>query len=173
MRRSCFFTLALGGLFLAPAAIAQDAAPDVAAAIVACRAEPDAERRLACYDAASRAFEAAQASGDIVVVDRAQAAESQRRGFGLTLGSINPFTRDSDAVPPIEAVDGRLASARQGGDGRWVFVLEDGAEWAQVESLSFYLRPRPGDAIRIRRAAFGSYLLTLPNFNQAIRVRRR
>lgn len=173
MRMSIITLAALGGLSLAPAAFAQDAAPDVAAAIVACRAEPNAERRLACYDTASQAFEAARATGEIVVVDRAQAVESQRRGFGLTLGSINPFTRDSEATPPLDAVEGRLASARQGGDGKWIFVLEDGAEWAQVEPLSFYLRPAPGDAIRIRRAAFGSYLLSLPTFNQAIRVRRR
>lgn len=167
--------LVLGGLAVPGAAAAQsaDAGLDPAAAFAACRAISEPERRLGCYDSAAQAFETARAAGQVVVLNRAEVAESQRRAFGLGLNVFNPFAREG-GLDEIESIEGALASARPGtAPGRWIFTLNDGTVWEQTESLPRPIRPSQGAVVRIRRAALGSYLMNLEGVGPAIRVRRR
>jgi len=58
------------------------------------------------------------------------------------------------------------------GDGKWLFRLEDGSEWRQIDSGTVRFRERQGGPVRIRRASLGSYLMTIGN-SRAVRVRRQ
>lgn len=138
--------------------------------LLSCRALDEAEARLACFDSAAAAFETAERQGEVAVVDRAQARETRTRLFGFNLNTANLFSglRQDD---PIEAVETVLTSARQDQDGKWIFVLEQGATWRQIDSERLTPRPRPGASVRVRQAALGSYMLSVGGA-RSLRVRR-
>ena len=146
--------------------------PEAFDALVRCRAIADAAQRLQCFDSAAAALEQAAESRELVVVDRKQVRETKRNLFGLDIPNLNPFgggpDEDSEAVNSIEGV---VASSFRGGDNRWVVRLEDGGTWGQTDSRPL-LRPRPGDKVKIVRAAMGSYMMRVGS-QPGVRVKRR
>jgi hypothetical protein len=136
-----------------------------------CRKVADGAQRLACYDAAAEAFDAAEAKGDVVVVDREQAREVRRQGFGFSMPSLSLFER-GESQEELENVTGTVASARQTGAGKWLVTLKDGAVWAQIDTTELSFAPKPGEPVRIRRATLGSYLMSIKG-QRAFRVRRQ
>jgi hypothetical protein len=127
-----------------------------------CRKISDNTQRLACFDAASQAFDQAEAKGDIVVVNREQARKVRRQAFGFTLPSMSLFER-GEKPEEINTVQGVVAAVRQNAAGKWVIRLEDGATWAQIDVNEINPDPRPGETVEIRRASLGSYMLVLPH----------
>jgi hypothetical protein len=127
-----------------------------------CRKITDNAARLACFDAASAAFDQAEAKGDIVVVNREQARKVRRQAFGFTLPSMSLFER-GEKPEEINTVQGTVAAVRQNGAGKWVIRLEDGAVWAQIDTNEINPDPHVGETVEIRRAALGSYMLVLPH----------
>jgi hypothetical protein len=165
--------LAAGAAGTAAPALAQPAPGERAAIVQAlsdCRKLTDDSARLACYDKAAAAFEQAETKGDIVVVDREQARKVRRQAFGFSLPSISLFEK-GESQEELENVGGVVASARQQGSGQWTIKLEDGAIWAQVDNNELFKTPKPGMAVKIRKASLGSYLMTIEN-QRAMRVKR-
>ena len=154
---------------------APPARPESFEALVRCRGIAEASARLACFDSAVAALQAAQERRDVVVVDRQQVREGRRRLFGLALPRIPIFgggddedEREEDRVSTVEGV---VASASQDGLGHWVVALQDGAVWVQVDNNALAARPRPGHRVVINRAALGSFMMRVNN-QPGIRVRR-
>ncbi len=172
--------LTVPGLILAAAAFAapmtghaQDAStarPALLEGLLACRAITASDARLACFDAATAAFDTAEQRGEVTVIDRVQARETRARLFGLDLGTANLFgrLRQDD---PVDAIETTLASGRQDGRGQWTFVLADGAIWRQIDMERVTARVAPGAVVRIRQGAVGSYLLSVGGA-RSVRVRR-
>lgn len=156
-----------------PAASQDVQRPELLDRLIQCRGLADGTARLACFDSAAAALDQAERQGEVVVVDRAQVRESQRRLFGFNVGGLLPVFGRADAIEPeLDTMEGVLASARQGGEGgRWIFTLEDGSVWRQVDSEQMNVRPRAGHSIRIRRAALGSFLASV-NDTRSVRVAR-
>lgn len=127
-----------------------------------CRKITEDAARLACYDQAAAAFDQAEAKGDVVVVDREQAQKVRRQAFGFTIPSISIFEK-SATQEEVENVTGVIATARQDGSGRWVIKLDDGAIWTQVGADEVFKTPKPGMSVKIRKAALGSYLMSVDN----------
>lgn len=130
-------------------------------------------QRLACFDRAVAALDTAERSGEVVVMDRAQVRAANRQLFGFQI--TNPFagtTAAGNVEPEIEAIETTLVSATISGEGKWVFRLADGSEWRQIDSGSIRFRNREGEAVRVRRASLGSYMLTTEG-SRAVRVRRQ
>ena len=169
-------SLAVAGL----AAVSSEAAaqsppaserPELLSRLLACRSVEASEGRLICYDAATRALDSAEREGRVVVVDRAQVSATRRQLFGFELPSIALFDA-GQAAERIDSVESTLTRASLGGDGKWVFVLADGGVWRQIDSQRVTFHNTSGQPVRIRRAALGSYLLTIGN-SRAARVRRQ
>ena len=144
------------GLVLATGAAAKEKPKDAAVRaavfdkVAACRKITDSTERLACFDNAVAALEAAEKSGDVVVVDRAQIHEAKRQAFGLqNFDSFNIFNRGAHPEV-VEKISGVIARASQDGDGKWVLTTQDGQVWSQTEAETFYPDPKPGDQIEIR-----------------------
>jgi hypothetical protein len=55
-----------------------------------------------------------------------------------------------------------VASLQRKPTGEFVVHMENGQVWEQTE-LNSRARLRPGSAVRIKRGAFGSYLLVTPD----------
>lgn len=161
---------------LSGAALAQDSAPppqrpESFDAVVQCRTIPDDSARLRCFDQAVAALQAATERREVVVIDRAQVRESQRRLFGIRLPRLPIFGGGDDEEDEVDHVEGVVASASQDGMGRWTVALEDGAVWVQTDNRPLASRPRPGQPVVVNRGALGSYMMRV-NRQPGIRVRR-
>ena len=147
-------------------------------AVVDCRAMTDANARLACYDAAAARLDEAEASGQVVVVDKEQVRQVRREVFGLELPSLDIFGRATKRSggasangDEVDRVAGTVKSASRLADGKWRVELETGAVWRQIDTTDLPNDPHPGSKVEIRRAALGSFFMKLDG-QTAIRAHR-
>jgi len=170
--RILIWTILLAGA-AAPAAAqpALQERPEALTRVTGCRAIQSSAERLACYDESVAALDAAQSSNQLVVVDRSQIRRARRSIFGLTLPDLDIFSGGDDEEEEVATLETTIRSATQNGFGKWIVILADGARWIQVDTRELARDPRPGDTIRIRRAAMGSYLANIGR-QIAIRMRR-
>lgn len=173
MIRSLTFAAALAVLPTVAAAQSNDdapARPELFEALVRCRAIADDAARLECFDAAAANLQQAQERRDLVVVDRQQVRENRRRLFGLPLPNLGGVFGGDDE-DEIDSIESTVASASQIDMGRWVVRLEDGSTWVQTDNEIIAGRPRPGQPVRVNRAAMGTYMMRVNN-QPGVRVRR-
>lgn len=145
--------------------------PQAMSRVVQCRAIASPEERLACFDREVAAMAAAQSAGELVAMDRQQVRRTRRSLFGLGLPDLGIFGDDNDDEEAASRIESTVRSATQNANGKWIITLADGARWLQTDSRNLNFEPRPGQPVRIRRAAMGSYLANV-NGQTAIRVRR-
>jgi len=146
--------------------------PETLTRLLDCRAVADSSARLACYDAAAGALDMAERQGEVVVIDRAGVAETRRQLFGFEMPTLPRLFGPADAIAEIDSIETTLQSAALVGEGRWVFRLQDGGVWRQIDSERVRFQNRPGQPVRVRKAALGSFLLTVGD-SRAVRVRRQ
>jgi hypothetical protein len=142
--------------------------PAALQAVVDCRKIDDATQRLACYDTAVETM--TEASGDLVAIDREQRRQVRKQAFGFTLPSLQIFDR-GDKPEEINRLEGTLAAAWHNSDGKWVFRLQDGAVWRQIDDEDLPNGAHPGDAVVIKRAMLGSYIIDVGG-QRALKVHR-
>ena len=146
--------------------------PQALTRLAECRNVQGEAERLACYDREVAAFEAAEQSRELVVMDRQQVRRTRRTLFGLVLPNLDIFgDNNADEEEGVSALETTLRAASEDAHGKWLLVLEDGARWRQIDTRNLPRDPRGGHTIRIRRAAMGSYLANIDG-QVAIRVRR-
>jgi len=167
------FALVLG-LAAAGTATAQEDAGRAAALerLLGCRDQAEAAARLACYDEAAAALDQAERAGDVVVLDRRQMDETRRGLFGFAMPQLDIFNRrgEADTAPEIDDVAYVIRRATQARDNEWVFEMEDGSVWRQIDGR-MWSRPRAGDPAVVSRAALGSFMLRVDG-GRPVRVRR-
>lgn len=172
-RASLLLSLAAATLLADPAWAAGPGAQTRAAALQAladCRAVADGVQRLACYDKAAATLDQAEAMGEIVIVDREQARTVRKQAFGFTLPSLSVFDRGEKPVE-MDEIRLKIVAVHRGADGKWVFRLEGGHNWRQIDTGELSRPPKPGGEVTIKRAALGSYKLSTGGA-AAIRVSR-
>lgn len=139
-----------------------------------CRSIADASERLACFDLTTSQLDKARTAGDVVVLSRDQIRESERRTFGFNVNLLNPFQGSTSELgaDSLSEIESPVLRAAQDAAGKWVVRLENGSIWRQIDTSSVYLPRREQGVARVRRAAFGSYLMTVGS-SPAFRVRRQ
>lgn len=145
--------------------------PEVLSRVVQCRTIAVEAERLACYDREVATLDQAQASGELLAMDRNQVRRTRRSLFGMTVPNLGIFGDDNEDEEAASRIETTIRSATTNANGKWIIELADGARWMQIDSMNLSARPRPGQPIRIRRAAMGSYLANVNN-QTAIRMRR-
>lgn len=171
--RSLILCLALFAA-AAPAAAQQQqdpATPPAVQQVYACAAIADDAARLACYDSAVGRMQEAQTRGDLVAVDRVQAEEIGRDSFGLQIPSVTRILGMGEDGG-VQEVTLQVAEVRVRLDGKAVITMTNGQRWEQIDGEA-PRRLRVGDEVTVRRASFGSYMMSLPNGGRALRVRRQ
>jgi hypothetical protein len=148
-----------------------DERPAVLSRVVQCRSITAEAERLACYDREVAAMDQAASTGEFVAMDRQQIRRTRHSLFGLAIPNLGFFGDDSVDDEQASRIESTIRTASMNNLGKWVFELEDGARWIQIDTMNLNIRPRAGQPIRIRRAALGSYLANVNN-QTAIRVRR-
>lgn len=143
--------------------------PALLAELVGCRAIVDVPERVACYDRHVAALDEAERGRDVTLVERTEVNRARRSLFGFPVPRLKIFEGDDDK-PEFTRIEATIKDARRSA-GRWSFQLDDGSRWAQSEPEELARTPKPGDAIRVRRGAVGSFLANIGKA-PAIRVRR-
>ena len=163
--------LLCAGLAAAAPAVAQPVTDGsgLVRALSECRKLTDSAARLACYDAAAGRLEAAERSGEVVVVGREQARAARRQAFGFNLPSLAMFNR-GEPDEDLDRISLTLESASQISDG-WLFRTREGQVWRQTDGRRLAADPRRGSRLEVRRAAMGGYFMNVDG-QRAIRVRR-
>lgn len=169
------FTIALTALgasiLSADVSEAQTRSPaDALSALRTCRGMTENAARLACFDQAARALDEGEASGDLLVVERAEIEDTRQRLFGLDVSNVRLLHRFG-GQGDLDDIETTLSRAYQTSQGGWVFHLADGSIWRQVDMERLPNRVSPGALVRIRRGAIGSYLISVDGA-RALRVRR-
>jgi hypothetical protein len=134
-----------------------------------CAAVASHEARLACYDAlAHRPPDQASSAAASVLPSTPPpaaaptAATTDPKNFGLTAAQQHP----TDAGP--KAIAAHIAVVSSDKLGHTTVVLDSGQTWTVLDDDG---RISAGDAVRIKRAALGSYLMFTPS-NHSYSVRR-
>jgi hypothetical protein len=138
--------------------------------LIACQQIRDNVQRLACYDREVASVGSANARGDLVVMDKEQVRKTRRSLFGLALPDLGVFG-GGDLPGDADALETTIRGAKEAADGKWWFNLAEGGTWVQLDSRDFIVDPAPGQPVRIRRAAMGSYIMNV-NKQRAIQVHR-
>lgn len=116
----------------------------------------DSKDRLACYD---------QAFGKPADSEPAATAEK----FGLPEKEVPAKNKAGENAEP-SSVTAAVTSLSRQRDGKFVATLDNAQVWSQTE-INSQADVRVGDAVTVRRGAFGSYLL-VTKAGIATRVRR-
>lgn len=137
-------------------------------AVRACAAETDVLRRLACYDRAAAQLVGAQAPGAASAPEagrpRTVSPEAQ---FGMRNGPLDQ--RRNAAVPKeITATVSKIEMRRS--NGALVISLDNDQVWMQNQPTD-YFPLKVGDAVQVRSAALGSFMMFAPS-KRATRVTR-
>ena len=163
-------TIAMATMASAKEAETPQPAPAALTRVIACGTVADPSERLACYDREVKTMNEAQQKGDLIAMDRQQVRKTRRSLFGLALPDLGVFG-DSESDDGNSAIETTIKSVSETPDRKWIFTLAEGSRWVQLDTRNFVVDPAPGQPIRIRRAAMGSYLANV-NKQVAIRVRR-
>lgn len=187
--RVAFALIATCALFAAPrAAVAQE--PPLAK-LYACADIADAGQRLACFDGAIAGLKQADASGDVAVVSRQQVQKVEKEAFGLSVPSVADLAASAapaaasassdrpNAKPvkpakpkPLSQVTLAVKSIQTDNHGEMTFIMENGQVWKKIDTGSLGAIGKGPWTAEIRKASFGSYMLTLGGGNRSARVKR-
>ncbi len=144
------------------------------AALQSCRAITDNIQRLACFDNAAAALDAAAKSEEVVIVDRQEVRKARKGLFGFSLPRIG-FLAGRDGNSEDQADEEKLtdtvASARGIANGKWRITLSSGAVWETLEADSRFTDPRPGMTVQLDKAMLGSYFLRVAK-GRPVKARR-
>jgi hypothetical protein len=118
-----------------------------------CAGEADRERRLACYDAIVRSLPQVEADQ-----------------FGMSTAIAKQRDPESLRHADTAVLPATIAALQEGRSGGWVFTLDNGQVWVQVEPKPG-IRFEVGEKVQIERGALGSLWLAADRGRKA-RVRR-
>lgn len=135
-----------------------------------CAEIQDNTQRLACYDDAVGRLREAQSTGQVVALDRERVRSLNRESFGFSLPNLSRLLPGGDGAELPDRIESTVVRVVRRANGYHAFVLENGQTWVQVEAENAR-NVRVGDAIAVRRASMGSYMLS-PARGSAHRVRR-
>ncbi|MFL6602045.1 MAG: hypothetical protein ACJ8R9_12030 [Steroidobacteraceae bacterium] len=131
-----------------------------------CGAVQDDARRLSCYDKQFRQSERSSGQPDSPTAPNALSAEER---FGLNPELERKEHGTAGQPAQLDKLAGHVAAVSYKLRGEAVVTLDNGQVWEQAE-VGARVPLKPGDEVRIRRAALGSFWLS----TQALgfRVRR-
>ena len=163
-------TLMSGGAPASAKKIEPGPTPPQVNGVLACRAIGNAEQRLACFDRSAAALGDAVAKRDLVVFDRESVRKTKRGLFGFGIPNLGIFGDDNDEVE-IKQIDGVIAGLAHNADGGYIFRLADSSRWTQMDGKPIALEPRVGDKVVVKKAALGSYIMSVTG-QPGVKVKR-
>lgn len=132
-----------------------------------CRSIPDDQARLHCYDQALDARSGSAVTGSAPPPAAPPNGESL---FGKPPEESRRLASRELGLEDPASLEATVAQTSRSAAGKLVIGLRNGQVWTQLDTTPLELEP--GDPIRIRKAALGSYLLQKQSGGRRLRVRR-
>ena len=129
------------------------------ATVVDCRKLSEPSARLACFDKTVADMDEAEAQGQLLVIDRAQAREVRRQAFGLSLPAFAIFNRGRKEEG-VDKVTLEISGVAPTSSGRWKFATREGPVWEQIDDDPAR-NPHPGSKLEIERGMLGSFFCSV------------
>ena len=145
------------------------AALDLTEQVSHCRTVTEPAERLACYDALPVASDP-QPQSAAAMTRPGSASADPAALFGLDATARSQALELQAGRSTPESIEAVVAETQVRPDRRLELRLDNGQRWVQTESVT--LPARPGDRVRIREAALGSFLLQRNGTGRGFRVRR-
>lgn len=148
-------------------------ASQLVSAVQGCQQIREDAARLACFDRSVSALTAANARGDVTVMDRQQMREARRSLFGFSIPKLPFFSgsKDKEVQDEPKRLETKLASFRDIGNGFFRFTVADPESTWETTEGSNMSDPKPGAKVVIERGAMGSYFVEIGG-NRAVRAHR-
>lgn len=160
----------LGMMALSSAAHAETPKAGEVEAVAQCRAVTDPAARLACFDKAAAQLQQALDHKTLTVLDREGVRQTKRSLFGFALPAIPLFGRsDETKRDEFTEIETTASQVHGIGNGKFEFVLPDGAHWQTTDPSP--MDPKPGVKLRIKKGALGSYFMFVDH-ERPVRARR-
>jgi hypothetical protein len=147
--------LALAHGLLSPG-FAAAAGPD--STFLACAAEPDDARRLACFDAAVRQARARPAVPAAAVAAPAAPVLTKEEKFGLRGDLKQEKAKQAPELAELESLSGKVTKLAAKPHGELIVTLDNGQVWYEIKANSG-IRVKVGDQVTVKSGALGSYTL--------------
>lgn len=171
---SCIGATIIGLVMYAGSALGQPptqtAAPEQMQRLLSCEARQGSTERLQCFDREIAAIRQSLERRDLVVVDRAQATQTRRGLFGFSVSGLGGLF-DGDGEDEVKQIESLVKRGYRNPEGGWTVLLGDNSRWTQTDDSPIALEPRSGDKVVIKRAAFGSFSMSV-NQQPGVKVRR-
>jgi hypothetical protein len=132
---------------------------EVVQRLASCRTTADAAARLACYDAAAAAFDAAEQAGEVVVSDQRQIQELKRQSFGLNFSDALKVFDRGDKPVQVDEVTLTVERAVEDMDRRLTLYTTDGQVWRQTSEYDMPITVKKGSQARVTRGVLGSFFI--------------
>ena len=128
--------------------------------LLECRQIEDVEERVACYDG---------------IVDTRLAAKTEtvpdaQALFGTNDAEAKRIVEESLDIEQIDRIEARVTGVKDSSGRKMVVALDNGQTWRQLDNKSLHLES--GEAVIVRKASLGSYLLEKESGSRPIRVKR-
>ena len=116
----------------------------------------------------------AAAKNEVYMVDKQQVQKTRRTLFGLPLPNLGLFgggdDDDDNKENQISELESTVKSASFNGEG-WIITIAEGSTWQQMDFSPLALSPKPGMPVVIKRAALGTYKMSVRK-QPGIKVKR-
>ncbi len=139
-------------------------------ALQACTMIENDFKRLLCYDNVVANKPASHAKGNAAKRSNQSVQPAQQttaKNLAAEFGLEHKIAAESRKVEEISA---KLVKVDHSARKRAFFTLDNGQVWKQVSVENFFANP--GDTLVIKRASFGSFLMSKAGANRSTRVKR-
>ena len=166
-------------------------AQSLSGALKVCSWIEDDTSRLACFDRAVRELADQPAGAPVAAAPAPRtvapatpssraaapaptrpAAAAPRTAAVVTAPEDNFGKREIDREDRVDRVTARLVTARQAPDSKWVFTLDNGQVWRQIDGPTYGIDDEGQPGVVIKRAFLGSFLMNIDDGPKGLRVRR-
>jgi len=130
---------------------------------MACAAEQDSSRRLACFDAAvARARTEPAVQPDSAPPAPAIVPLSKEERFGLRGDLKQEKAKQAPELAEMQELRAVVTKVASKPHGELVLTLDNGQVWYEIQANSG-IRVKTGDQVIIKAGALGSYSVVAPN----------
>jgi hypothetical protein len=129
-------------------------------ALTSCRQIEDLEERVSCYD---EFVDSRYPPGSDAVPD----AQSL---FGADDAEARRIVETTLAIEQLDQIEAKVTDVRQSAGDKLIVSLDNGHVWRQLDNKTLHLET--GEAVVVRKARLGSFLLEKESGSRSIRVKR-
>lgn len=153
------------GLVVATAALNPVTASAAPADFLACAAEKDDARRLACFDAAviqEKGQPTSSLQASVAAAPPPPPPLSMEEKFGLRGDLKQEKAKQAPELAELQELHAKVTNVATKPYGELVVTLDNGQVWYEIQTNSG-IRVKAGDPVVIKAGALNSFILVAPN----------